>query len=410
MRSHIVEELNRFKQVHGKPYKLAVVNWGGTLTCVSNEKGLLEPVQKESELESILFGTLGFERLVDSGILDVKIIYHGPLDSSQMLDPDREPALKVLEQEYLCFDGFLGIHGTDTAAKTGRFLHLNLPHYDPEQRWTHDKSVHNWTKPFPIVSSQDPASEFVNGKLVPLVGSDAGSSIVTAMSILVDSRFGEVGCLVNRELVYRATAYDKGSESHYIIFDGDRGIPPLAERTAFGITFTGPAFDERPRIQDRTPFVIHGSAQYEGKVLTVSELSHLESCKTYLRAVEEDRSADEISRLRATLPRVILYVSKGAGNVQEREYEVLKQLEKLEGEATHVARVPLRGGRVPREMHYAVPGGDLPGYNIEHLAARYKAQSVLALMDQLKIEQPQQKEFFRKMMESTFAREFLPYT
>ena len=418
---------------------MGIVNFGGTLTClriedyiddtegVLNRSALLNkdgefdvaalekkklqntPVQSESELENILSGALGFAELETKHLLEKKVIYHKPQDSSQMLDPDREAVLPTLEQEYQSFDGFIVIHGTDTAAHTARFLHIALPHYDPRELALHDRSVHNWTKPLLIVSSQEPAARFRDGKFIPLVGSDAGQSIVTAITTVIDDRFGEVGCLVNREFVYRGTAYDKGSESHFEFLAGDKGIPALAQRTAFGITFTGPSFDERPLKQDRTPFVIYGSASYERSVVTVSQIAHLQSCQNYLDAVNE-KNKDAIDRLRKTLPRAILYVSKGAGNVQKDEYDVLEALGKLEGDCTQVMRVPLRGGRVPREMHYDVPGGEIPGFNIEYATARYKAQGVLALMDQLKIPPTERKAFFSKMMEKPFAREFLPYT
>ena len=66
-------------------------------------------------------------------------------------------------------------------------------------------------------------------------GSDAGGTIVTAMTALTHPRFAEVGALVNREFILRGTAYDKGSESHFKIFSGDEGVPPLGQRTAFSL-------------------------------------------------------------------------------------------------------------------------------------------------------------------------------
>ncbi|MBI2654988.1 asparaginase [Candidatus Woesearchaeota archaeon] len=330
------------------------------------------------------------------------------MDSSQMLDPDREPALKAVEQEYLRFDGFVGIHGTDTAARTARYLHINLPFYDPREMYRNNRSVYNWTKPFPLISSQESAAIFKNGRFYPNVGSDAGATLVTAVSAVTHPRFGEVGCLVNRELVLRGTAYDKATESYFNIFQGDEGIPKLAERTAFNLAFPGTPFNERSIHEDRPPFVIYGSDKYEKRVLTVSEFTHLEPYMSYLDAVQGG-NADTINMLKKTLPQAVLYVSKGAGNVQKDEYEILEKVILLEGENTFVIRVPLRGGRVPPRMHYAVPGGDLPGFNIEYLTARTKAQSVLALMDDFKVPTAERKDFFVKMMGTPFGREILPY-
>lgn len=408
MRKQIVEQLKRFKEISGKTYRLAIVNWGGTLTCVENEKKLLAPVQDKKDLEAILFHTLGFEDLVKSNLLDMQIIYHHPMDSSQMTDADREPVLRTLEQEYLRFDGFIGIHGTDSVARTARYLHLTLPYLDPRELWLNGSSIHNWTKPFPLVSSQEPAALHDEGNFRVNVGSDAGMSIVTAMLLITNHRFGEVGVLVAREHAYRGTVYDKGSESHFNLFDGDEGVPALAKRSAFGLMFPGPAFNERPIHQDRAPFVVYGSDAYERRVLTVSEPSHLSSALAYLRAIDAG-DTNTAGNIKETLPRVVLYVSKGAGNVQREEYEALQALTKLhEGQGIYVARVPLRGGRVPSEMHYDVPGGDLPGLNIEQGTARYKAQVVLALMDQLRVAEEKQRDFFERMMSTPWGREFLP--
>lgn len=413
MRDYVVEQLKEFQRQNGRVYRLAVVNWGGTLTCVKNKEGLLEPVQKKSELEEILLDTLGFRELVEEGLLEMKIIYHKPQDSSQMLDTDREPVLNILEAEYLHFDGFLGLHGTDTAAKTARFLHINLPFFNPRDAWVDGQDSFGWTKPFPIVSSQEPAAKYVNskgrkGKFIHFDGSDAGGTIVTAMTALTHPRFAEVGALVNREFILRGTAYDKGSESHFKIFSGDEGVPPLGQRTAFGLTFTGPAFNERPIHQDHSPFVIYGSAEYEKRVLTVSEPAHLEQFTSYLDAVR-NKEHETVSRLRLHIPDAVLYVSKGAGNVQRDEYDILKSLSDLQGGDVYVARVPLRGGRVPAQMHYAVPGGDIPGYNIESSTARQKAQSVLALMNSLNIKPEEKRKFFEGMMRQRFSREYLPH-
>jgi hypothetical protein len=59
-------------------------------------------------------------------------------------------------------------------------------------------------------------------------------------------------------------------------------------------------------------------------------------------------------------------------------------------------------------MHYNVPGGDIPGYNIEGSTARYKAQAILALMEEFKIPAEEQLEFFHHMMTFHFGNEFLP--
>ena len=437
MRDYIIEQLENFKRTTSQAFRLGFVNWGGTLTCLKigdylqdieckldrrallNEAGEfdtkslqkkrneLTPVQALGELEQILLDSLGFKELVELELLQMKVIYHNPLDSSQMVDKDREPALKILQQEYQQYDGFIGIHGTDTVSKTARFLNINLPHYDPKERWENKASIFNWTKPFPVVASQEPVARFKDGKFIPVIGSDGAMSMITALSILTSDRFGEVGCLIGREFVYRGTAYTKASESHLEFLAGDKGVPPLAERTAFGNAFPGVPFDERSMFQDRSPHVIHNSSSYEERVLTVRESSHLAIIKEYLKEASSGSSAIA-EKMRDSLPLVILYESKGAGNVQKQEFQILEQFMELTNGEVYILRVPLPGGRVPREMHYNVPGSKISGCNIESLTAKYKAQAVLALMEQFSIKPENKKDFFYQMMETPFAREILP--
>ncbi len=437
MRDYIIDQLKDFKRINGRAYKLAVVNWGGTITCLKIEdylndtegkldrsallnakgefdiealakkKDELTPVQSKAELEEILLDSLDLRDLIESELLEMKVIYHKPMDSSQMVDKDREHVLRTLQQEYQHYDGFLGIHGTDTVAKTARFLNMNLPHTDPKAVYETGAHEFNWVKPFPIVAAQEPVARYKNGKFVPVVGSDGAMSLVTALSLVLDNRFGEVGALIEREFVYRGSVYNKGSESHLRFLTGDTGVPHLAERTAFGISFPGVPFDQRAVQDDRIAHVIHGSSKYEDKVLTVRESSHLANIKNYIAAVDKGDTSTA-DKIKDSLPRVVLYESKGAGNVQEEEFKILERLIETTQGDIYVLRVPLPGGRVPKKMHYNVPGSKIPGCNIESLTAKYKAQSVLALMEQLDIKPDKRKDFFYKMMETPFAREILP--
>ena len=70
--------------------------------------------------------------------------------------------------------------------------------------------------------------------------------------------------------------------------------------------------------------------------------------------------------------------------------------------------MPIPGGRIPASMHFIVPGQDIPGFIIEVTTARYKAQAVLALMDEFKIKPEEQQKFFYHMMKFKFGNEFLP--
>jgi L-asparaginase/Glu-tRNA(Gln) amidotransferase subunit D len=135
-----------------------------------------------------------------------------------------------------------------------------------------------------------------------------------------------------------------------------------------------------------------------------SEHAHFEGCHAYLDACKE-RNTQVVRFLKKRLPKAILYVSRGAGNVQKDHYKILKSMEK---EGVYIVKVPLSGGRIPETMKYNVPGADIMGVNIEATTARYKAQAVLALADQLKIQKGEQKDFFYKMMGFKFGNEFLP--
>jgi len=55
-----------------------------------------------------------------------------------------------------------------------------------------------------------------------------------------------------------------------------------------------------------------------------------------------------------------------------------------------------------------VTAGLFAGCNIEAETAKQKAQSVLALMDQIGVEETKRGEFFYTMMKTPFGRERLP--
>lgn len=415
MREYLTNQLTEYLRIHGRPLRIAIANTGGTIICLPNPQhdNKLEPVKTREELESILLDGADFREYIEGGLLEMKIVYHAPVDSSQMRDSDREPLVVPLLEAYMNVDGSFVIHGTDTATATARFLHFALPYYDPFQFNRTGNLKFNWTKPCIIISSQEPAATLRHNQLIPNAGSDADPNLVLGLSLIADRSLGEVGIITNNTRALRGTSAFKASESHIPPFGYDPGVLPLVERTAFGLTYSDQGFLRANPLNDMSiPSVVRNIGAYEHQVLTVTECAHLNLCTLYLDEKQKDpkdtgaANALLTERLKHALPRVILYASKGAGNVHYKDYEILK---KMDGDGCLVLKVPFSGGRIPQKMHYNVPGGDIPGVNIEAVTARYKAQAVLALMDELKVPADKQKPFFYTMMtECRLGNEFLP--
>lgn len=66
------------------------------------------------------------------------------------------------------------------------------------------------------------------------------------------------------------------------------------------------------------------------------------------------------------------------------------------------------GGRVPNGMHYDVPGGDIPGLNMDPYTSVIKAEMVLSMAENIGIGRKDLSGFYKKMMAVEFGREFLP--
>ena len=426
MRTPLLEQLiNHQALTGGEPLKIGIINYGGTIMSIPSKEDLelLEPLQSKGEIVNIIMQNARVGTAAKQGLLELKVLYHNPMDSSQMLDKHRELCLHNLHAAYMHFDGFMVLHGTDTGALSARFLHLTLPYHNPLKYWSEGKLDFNWTKPVILVSSQEPAIEMSeDGKIVPLTGSDGDLNLLLAMILLIDKKIGEAGVLTSGKDALRGPASQKATESGFPQYICDPGIPVVAERTAFGINYNDAYF--LPTVhqnRSRVPFVIEDSAQFQDSVLLVSEPNHLALCKAYLDALKPDatlnfrtqpvrnqpvRKLEDVAEyLKEKLPRVILYQSKGAGNVQNEDHKILKE---LEGHGIYVCKVPIPGGRIPATMHYNVPGRDIPGYNIEGTTARYKSQTVLALMNEFRIKPDDQNKFFHHMMNFRFGNEFLP--
>ena len=151
------------------------------------------------------------------------------------------------------------------------------------------------------------------------------------------------------------------------------------------------------------PKIIAGIDDFEADVLSISDHAHFNSIKSYLES--RDSELSDIQRfLRARLPKVILYVSKGAGHIQGPEEIGL--LREMIQEGIYVMRVPFAFGRILGETKYHVPGEEVMAVNIEAVTAKYKAQAVLSLLRNSN--ELSRSELFYNLMSKPFGNEFLP--
>ena len=400
-RKFIQNQLEAFVKANGRPLQIGIVNTGGTLTCLEGQNGLA-PVQEKDLLEEIIANASELGELAADGLANYSVFYHRPVDSSQIKDPQRDPLIGPIAANYLKFDGFLVLHGTDTNALTARHLHLSLPYFDI---FAESGLSFNADKPIILISSQEPLAVRKSKHLVPASGSDADVNLSTAVSVLVQNKVGEAGLITNGYKVLRGTSAYKASESHIPAYDKDQGVSIVGERTAFAMILTDTGYLSRQflAVSDKVPQYIPDIGKFEHRVFTIAEQSHVKSLDTYLRISKIDSIAGDFAD---TMPLVALYVSKGAGNAEAEDTKVLARFMEQGG---LVLRVPISGGRVPKEMHYDVPGGDIPGVNIESTTSRYKAQAVLSLLERMKVPANDRKEqFYHFMQEVRFGAEFLP--
>ncbi|MAF35196.1 hypothetical protein CMO91_05100 [Candidatus Woesearchaeota archaeon] len=397
----LFDALDAHLKSRGLPLDLLVVNTGGTFAMLPNEKGLLEPIQSEDQLRELLLKGLNLEGFIQKGLLNLRLNHLCCVDSSQMVDSQRDTMVSALHPEYVDFDGAIVIHGTDTGADTAKYLHLAMPYYDPRSLWTQGSRVFNWVKPVILLSSQVPSVDSTNGLLNYRIDSDGPMNFATALLLIADGHVGETGIITNNGEALRGTSSEKGAEVDIPPYRTDPAEVPIAKYTAMGMRYRTHGFLPRGESQvNYVPQALCESSQFSRKVGTVSENSHLGLIDAFLQGNEEVKEA-----LRPRLPQVVIYVSKGSGNMLEEDYNILKPAEK-EGVTTF--RVPLPGGRIPAKQVYDVPGHDVPALNMLPTTAKYKAMMTLSLYQKLKIGENLRAEFIQKMMTASWGNEFLP--
>ncbi|MGI6073347.1 MAG: asparaginase [Fermentimonas sp.] len=136
--------------------KVLIIYTGGTIGMIQNKKtGALEPYSFDNlnqNMPEIQFLSFGVE----------SIQFDPPIDSSDVTFESWTQILRIIEEQYQNFDGFVILHGTDTMAYTASALSF---------------MCENLTKPIILTGSQLPI-----GKL----RTDAKENLITALEIAAD--------------------------------------------------------------------------------------------------------------------------------------------------------------------------------------------------------------------------------
>lgn len=186
-----------------KNAKVLLVYTGGTIGMVENgNTGTLEPFNF-SHLQSKVpeMGQLNFT--VNSYIFDPAI------DSSEITPYNWQEILKVIENNYDKYDGFVVLHGTDTMSYTASALSLMLE---------------NLTKPVILTGSQLPI-----GKL----RTDGKENLITALEIAADKHDDGTAvvpevCIYMQNLLMRGNRTSKVSSENFSAFNSPN-YPYLAD-------------------------------------------------------------------------------------------------------------------------------------------------------------------------------------
>lgn len=176
---------------------------GGTIGMVENvETGALEPFNF-SHLRSNMPEIKRLNFNVETYLFDP------PIDSSDMSPSIWQQIVKVIEDHYDEYDGFVILHGTDTMAYTASALSLMLG---------------NLTKPVILTGSQLPI-----GKL----RTDGKENLITALEIAADKN--AIGrpivpelCIYMQNLLMRGNRTTKVNADHFSAFNSPN-YPYLAE-------------------------------------------------------------------------------------------------------------------------------------------------------------------------------------
>ena len=199
--------------------RILMIYTGGTIGMKENpETKALEPFD--------------FNHLLDNvpklKMLDYDIVYHQfgkPIDSSDMNPQHWGEIVKVIDERYHEFDGFVVLHGTDTMAYTASALSFML---------------HQLSKPVIITGSQLPIGE---------VRTDGEENLITALQIAA-AKDGEGRPMVREVAIlfenylWRGNRSTKKSADNFDAFRSNN-YPELA-KIGLGITFNREALWRSP--------------------------------------------------------------------------------------------------------------------------------------------------------------------
>ncbi|MDE5843077.1 MAG: asparaginase [Muribaculaceae bacterium] len=187
-----------------KPHpRILMIYTGGTIGMIENpDTGSLEPFDFEHLLENV-----PKLKLLDLDIESVE--FEHPIDSSSMNPEHWKQIARVIEENYVKYDGFVVLHGTDTMAYTASALSFMLE---------------NLAKPVIITGSQLPIGD---------VRTDGEENLITALQIAGAKdaqghpRVREVA-IVFEDFLLRGNRSTKHSSDNFAAFSSNN-FPPLAE-------------------------------------------------------------------------------------------------------------------------------------------------------------------------------------
>lgn len=177
--------------------KVLIIYTGGTIGMVSTGSGY---APKSGYLKETLdaIGELRSEELPDWELIE----FNELLDSSNISVRNWTQIAKVIEDNYVNYDGFVILHGTDTMAYTASALSFMLD---------------GLGKPVVLTGSQIPIGQ---------IRSDARDNLITSVIIAGEGRCPEV-CLYFGGKLLRGNRSTKVSSDELIAFDSPN-YPPLA--------------------------------------------------------------------------------------------------------------------------------------------------------------------------------------
>ncbi len=185
-----------------KRQKILLIYTGGTIGMVTNQKtGALHPVDFEHIVKEV-------PELSRLGVVLDSVTFDPVIDSSDMNPEIWARLANLIYENYLNYDGFVILHGTDTMSYTASALSFMLQ---------------NLSKPVILTGSQLP---------IGLIRTDGKENLITAIEIA--SAYDEKGAIVPEVAIYFETKLYRGNRTtkhnaeYFSAFSSDN-YPPLAQ-------------------------------------------------------------------------------------------------------------------------------------------------------------------------------------